>query len=191
MPSPAMHFEECQRGCHLRRHLLHASAQDSANQKTTIVIIETANVTGGGKLHARLRETSAHILLGQEHHWPEARLASEAAATRRHGWETAFGAAAPSPLSATGTNGGVSVSVSSGLRLRQVACMPPELQWPPTHRFVISIVNAVLKGGLAEGSEYAHVGLGYAGENVVMFEHMWAIVAGDGPPLSSSEATST
>ena len=97
-------------------------------QKPTNVIIETANVTGGSKLHARLGETDAHILLGQEHHWPAARLASEAAATRRRGWDTSFGAAAPSPLSAIGTNGGVSVSVASGLRQRPVTCMPSELQ---------------------------------------------------------------
>ena len=158
VPSPAQHSEECQRGRHLRRRLVHASAQDSAVAEA----------------HQRYRRDRQRN--GREHHWPEARLASEAAATRRRGWDTSFGVAAPSPLSATGTNGGVSASVASGLRQQLVTCMPSELQWPPTRRSIISIVNAVLRGGLAVGSLYAQVGLGYAGENIAMLEQIGQVL---------------
>ncbi len=95
------------------------------------ITFETVDVTGGGKLHGRLAETSADVVFAQEHHWPRERLGEECAKLRKAGWVAGLAPACQSPLPLTGTNGGVGIATASGPALTSVKALTEDIDWPP------------------------------------------------------------
>ena len=133
------------------------------------ILFETVNVTGGGKLHGRLGETSADVVMFQEHHWPGDRIAEERGKLVRAGWQATLAAACQSPLSDSGTNGGVGMAATSGLNFATIQGLCSSVEWPPEHRFTFKVLNALLPHGILVGSAYLTTGIGYAGVNVSFF----------------------
>ena len=55
----------------------HHSRPLAPSQTSREIAFETVNVTGGGKLHGRLAETSADVVFAHEHHWLSDRFGAE------------------------------------------------------------------------------------------------------------------
>ena len=125
---------------------------------------ETMNATCENSARARLKETPADIVCVQEHRKRSDELEEATRLACRAGWKAAYDPALATV--ANGSSGGTGVVARDWVGTRAADALPAEVEWPPTHRFSLRWVDAVVKGGILVASVYLETGSGYGGANI-------------------------
>jgi hypothetical protein len=144
-------------------------------------IFETVNTTGCAAFQARLDETDAHVVAGQEIRLDEADIESRKNTLLKAGWKADFSPALRT--SETGWSGGTGISTRSWIGHRKRPTVPADVESPPNPRYLISVVDAVLPTGVLVVTVYLVTGIGFTGLNIAILNMLAQTLRAIGRPL--------